>query len=191
MRPFPVLELDLTPFPELRTERLILRAIAPDDGAALFRIRADKRVMHHIGRPLATTEQDALDLIDRALKDQAGNNAISWAITMKDDPTLIGTIGYYRLKKEHYRGEVGYALHSDHWRKGIMKEALLAVVACGFERLGFHSIEADTDPRNTASNALLRSCGFVREGLFKENFFWNGEFLDSAVYSLLKADFMG
>ena len=66
-----------------------------------------------------------------------------------------------------------------------MHEALEAVVACGFERLGFHSIEAITDPRNEASNALLLRCGFTREGLFKEDFFWNGEFLDSAVYSRL------
>ncbi len=186
-----MLELDLHPFPELRTERLFLRAITREDGPALFRIRSDKGIMQHIGRPLAGTLKDAVDLIDRALNDQAENNGISWAITLKDHPTLIGTIGYYRLKKEHYRGEVGYALHSDHWRKGLMTEALLAVVACGFERLGFHSIEADTDPRNAASNALLRSCGFVREGLFKENFFWNGEFLDSAVYSLLKTNFKG
>jgi ribosomal-protein-alanine N-acetyltransferase len=183
-----VLELDLHPFPELRTERLLLRAITRDDGPALFLLRSDKRVMQHIGRPLAETLKDAVDLIERVLNDQAENNGISWAITLKDDPRLIGTIGYYRLKKEHFRGEVGYALHSDHWRKGIMTEALLAVVACGFERLGFHSIEADTDPRNAASNALLRKCGFTREGLFKENFFWNGEFLDSAVYSLLGTD---
>lgn len=184
-----MLELDLSPFPELRTERLLLRTITPEDGPALYGIRSDKRIMQHIGRPLAGSLQDANDLIDRILKDQAENNAINWAITMKDDPTLIGTIGYYRLKKEHYRGEVGYALHSDHWRKGIMTEALLAVVACGFERFGFHSIEADTDPRNTASNTLLKRCGFVREGSFKENFFWNGEFLDSAVYSLLTTNF--
>jgi ribosomal-protein-alanine N-acetyltransferase len=104
---------------------------------------------------------------------------------MKSDDTMIGAIGYYRLKKEHYRGEVGYLLAIEHWRKGIMREALDAVVECGFKRLGFHSIEAITSPENTASNALLASCGFVREGLFKEDFFWNGEFRDSAHWSKL------
>ena len=180
-----MLELDLTPFPTLHTERLILRAITAEDAPALFRIRSDTRIMKHIGRPIATQMAEVEQLIERTLTDLRENNGISWAITLHGDDIMLGTIGFYRLKKEHYRGEVGYALHSDHWRKGIMREALEAVVTCGFERLGFHSIEAITDPRNEASNALLLRCGFNREGLFKEDFFWNGEFLDSAVYSRL------
>lgn len=115
LRPFPMLELDLYRYPELRTERLLRRTITSEDGPALFRTRSHKEIMQHIERPLATTLQEAVDLIDRVPKDQVENNAISWATTVKDDPALIGTIGYYRLKKEHYRSELGYALHSHHW----------------------------------------------------------------------------
>ncbi len=128
---------------------------------------------------------DSVELIERNWKEQQENSSISWGITFKDDPVVIGMIGSYRLQLQHFRGEVGYTLHADHWRKGIMSEALQAVVGTGFQRLGFHSIEAVTDPLNVASNALLRSNGFMREGLFKENYFWNGKFLDSAVYSKL------
>ncbi len=180
-----MLDTTFSPFPELSTERLRLRAVAVADAAALFAIRSDHRVMEHIGRPMAVTIDDALHLIDTMTKDHAANEGITWAITMKPNDLLIGTIGYYRLKKEHYRGEVGYMLAIEHWRKGIMREALDAVVRCGFDRLGFHSIEAITSPENTASNALLASCGFIREGLFKEDFFWNGEFRDSAHWSKL------
>lgn len=180
-----MLELNFSPFPTLTTERLILREITLDDAEAVFAIRSDDRVMQYIGRPRAKELVDSIELIQRTIRDRAENTAISWAITQKGDPTLIGMIGYYRLKPEHYRGEVGYALSADRWRKGIMSEALRVVVETGFEQFGFHSIEADTDPNNIASNALLKASGFVREGLFKENFFWNGKFLDSAVYSKL------
>ena len=45
---------------------------------------------------------------------------------MKEAPgKLIGYIGYWRMKKEHYRAEIGYALHPAFWKKGIMKEAIL------------------------------------------------------------------
>ena len=162
-----MLERDLSSFPELRTERLVLSAVTRYDAPALFRIRSYQRVMEHIGRPMATTIKDASDVIDRLLNEQTDNNGITWAIAQDRDPALIGTIGYYRLKKEHYRGEVGYALHSDHWRNGIMTEALTAVLQCGSRRSRFHSIEAGTDPRSTASNAVLERCGFVREGSFK------------------------
>ena len=180
-----MLVIDLAPFPTLTTERLVLRALVPTDAPALFAIRADERVMQFIGRRRATTLQDASDLISAIHAGTEANDGITWAITLKGDDTLIGTIGYYRLKKEHYRGEIGYMLSADHWRKGIMGEALEAAVACGFDHLGFHSIEADTDPLNIASNTLLARHGFVREGLFKENFFWDGVFRDSAIWSRL------
>ncbi|MEO8066872.1 MAG: GNAT family protein [Flavobacteriales bacterium] len=180
-----MLTVRFSPFPILTTERLLLRKLVRSDAPAMFAMRSDPRVMQHIGRPRATALEDARKLIRVVQKDLAGDHSISWAITLKGDDTLIGTIGYYRLKLEHHRGEIGYMLSADHWRKGIMGEALDAAVACGFDRFGFHSIEADTDPLNVASNALLARHGFVREGLFKENFFWDGKYLDSAVWSRL------
>jgi ribosomal-protein-alanine N-acetyltransferase len=69
-----------------------------------------------------------------------------------------------------------------------MHEALMAVVRCGFERIGFHSIEAEIDPRNTASERVLERCGFTREGYFRESFLVHDEFQDSAVYALLASD---
>ena len=183
-----MLELELSIFPVLTTERLVLRALTPGDAPALFAMRSDPRTMEHIARPVATELKDAEDLIARIGADVAANEGITWAITLRNDDRLIGTIGYYRLKKEHHRGEIGYMLSRSHRGQGIMAEALAAVVECGFQRFRFHSIEAITDPRNTASNKVLERHGFMREGLFKQNFFWNGEFLDSAVYSLLRPD---
>ncbi len=178
-----MLELDLSSFPVLRTERLLLRELVATDAPALFEWRSDPEVMRHIGRPMAGTLQDAEALIERITADRLANAGITWALELEG--TLIGTIGYYRLKLEHHRAEVGYLLGSRYWGRGLMGEALEAVVHCGFERFGFHSIEAVTDARNLASNRLLERHGFIREGLFKENYFWNGGFLDSAVYSRL------
>ncbi len=181
-----MLVLDISEFPLLTTERLNLRELRNDDAPALFAMRSDERVMRHIGRPRATTLADAEELIVTIARDRNENNGITWALTIKGNDTLIGTIGFYRMQKEHFRAEVGYMMHTDHWRKGLMGEALDAVVAQAFKGFGLHSIEAVTDPENTASNRLLARHGFLREGLFRENFFWNGKFYDSAVWSRLK-----
>jgi ribosomal-protein-alanine N-acetyltransferase len=180
-----MLQLDLRIFPELRTERLLLRELTPADAPALFGLRTDPRVMQHIGRPRPSAISEVEELITTIQKDRMENNGITWAITLLDKAELIGSIGYYRLKKEHYRGEVGFMLHPGHWRKGIMGEALEEVVQCGFRQFHFHSIEAMTDPRNTASNGLLKKHGFAQEALFREDFYCNGEFLDTAVWSKL------
>lgn len=181
-----MLDLDLSEFPVLHTERLVLRAIGTADTGALHAMRSDPPTMEFISRPVSASFEQTLELIATIAKDRSENNGITWAITLKAENKLIGTIGYYRLKKEHYRGEVGYMLSADHRGMGIMGEALEAAVDCGFHRFGFHSIEAVTDPRNAASNRLLERHGFIREGLFKENHYWNGEFQDSAVWSRLK-----
>lgn len=180
-----MLNLHFQPFPDLATDRTILRAMRAEDAPALFALRSDPKVMEHLGKPRATTLEDSERLIAAIARDMEDANGITWAITLKGADMLIGTIGFYRLKKEHYRGEVGYMLAPGLWRRGIMSEALDAVVRYGFDTVGFHSIEAVTAPENTASNTLLERNGFVQEGLFKENYFFEGRFYDSAVWSKL------
>jgi ribosomal-protein-alanine N-acetyltransferase len=172
-------------FPILRTERLLLRRIVTDDAPALFVMRSDERVMRHIPRPMTTSIAEAAEIIASLEEVRAKNEGITWGIALADRCELIGTIGFYRWKKEHFRAEVGYLLHPDHWGKGLAGEALDAVVEHGFKVLGLHSIEAVTDPGNTASNALLARHGFVQEAHFREDHFWNGRFLDSLVWSRL------
>lgn len=180
-----MLTADLSAAMELRTPRLLLRPFTPEDAEALFQLRSDERVMAMIGRPRTTSLEDARASIERIRADQAASKAVSWAVQLADDPVMCGTIGLYRPSWEHHQIEVGYLLRPGLWGQGLMGEALRAVVDLAFARYGFHRVEGITDPRNTASRRLLEKNGFVLEGLFKENYHWNGLFLDSAVYGLL------
>jgi ribosomal-protein-alanine N-acetyltransferase len=142
--------------------------------------------LRYIGRDPAKNIQEAVDhiqLVDGMIET---NEAILWGITLRSVPsTIIGTIGYWRVIKEHHRSEIGYVLHPDHWNKGIMKEALQAVIGYAFNHMNLHSIEARIDPANLASAQLLRSCGFVEEGYFKEDYLLRGRFVDTQVFSLV------
>ena len=48
---------------------------------------------------------------------------------------VIGSICYWRLLKQHYRAEIGYALHPQYWKKGLMKEAILKVLDYGYNTM--------------------------------------------------------
>ena len=182
-----MLELDLSAFPVLRTERLVLREITAADAPALFALRTDERVMRHLARPRASTEQDAAGLIEQIAEGRSKGTGITWGICLPDAPKLLGTIGFYRLRPEHYTAEVGYLLSPDHWRQGLMMEALIAVTAHGFG-MGFWRIEAITDPANAASRGLLERSGYRYEGTLRGNMHWQGTQLDSAVYARLASD---
>lgn len=177
--------LNFDPFPLITTDRLILRKVGPNDVHEIFFLRSDPDVMKFLDRAPAQSIEEAALFIQKIIDSEKNNDVITWAITLKGDPKLIGTICFWNISKEHYRAETGYALHPDYQGKGIMQEALTAVLDYGFHIMKLHSVEANVNPNNTASTKLLERNGFAREAYFKENYFYNGRFLDSAIYSLL------
>lgn len=180
-----MLQLNFTPFPQIETPRLILRKPNPRDAKEVLFLRSDQRVMRYIDRPPTNTIQEASDYIERINSLTDANQAINWAITLKEDDRLIGTICFWQIEKENFRAEVGYMLHPDYHRQGLMKEALSAVIRYGFNTLMFHSIVANINPQNDASKSLLEGLAFQQEAYFRENYFYNGRFSDTAIFCLL------
>ena len=181
-----MLSLNFSPFPELKTERLQLKQITIEHANDLFEMRSDKEVMKYIDRPLAKSTEDVMALIKIISEVLQKNDGITWGILTKDQPSkLIGTVGFWQMQKEHYRAEIGYMLHPAWQGKGIMREAIDEVLRYGFSDMQLHSVEANVNPGNIASKKLLEKLGFVQEAYFKENYYANGRFVDSAIYSLL------
>jgi ribosomal-protein-alanine N-acetyltransferase len=180
-----MLTFNLTPCPALNTERLTLRSLTGTDAPALFALRSDPQVMRYIPRPLATSVADCQALIEAMNEGMSRNELLNWGIALRSSGELIGTIGLYRLQPENHRAEIGYMLLPAWQGQGLMQEAVAAVLDHGFEVLHLHSVEGVIDPQNEASARVLRRAGFVQEGLFRQNEFWEGQFLDTAYYSLL------
>lgn len=182
-----MLELNFTPFPELKTERLLLRRLQKTDANEMFFLRSNEDVLRYLGKEPASSVKEAEEFIVKIDKAVDDNESVLWGIALISDPAvLIGTICLWNFKKENYRGEIGYILHPDHWRKGIMKEAIICVLDYGFNVLKLHSVEALLSPENIASSAVLESTGFMKEAHLKENFYFRGEFSDTLIYSKLK-----
>jgi len=181
-----MLEINFLPFPILKTQRLLLRQVNTNDADTILSLRSNDEVMKYIPRPYLKSKEDALELI--AMFDDKIENGIgiNWGICFLDEPEkVIGIIGHYRLKPEHYRAEVGYMIFPEYNGKGIVSEALQKVIEYGFKEMKLHSIEAILDPENKGSEKVLLKNGFVKEGHFIENEYYEGRFLDSMVYSLL------
>ncbi|WP_264563913.1 GNAT family N-acetyltransferase [Flavobacterium sp. N3904] len=181
-----MLHINFNPFPNLKTERLSLRQVNTNHADAILALRSNDEVMKYIPRPYLKNKEEALELI--AMFDDKIENGIgiNWGIYFHDQPgKLLGIIGYYRMKAEHYRAEVGYMLFPEYNGKGIISEALQKVVEYGFKEMQLHSIEAILDPENKGSEKVLLKNGFVKEAHLIENEFYEGRFLDSMIYSIL------
>lgn len=180
-----MLQPNFTPFPAINTERLVLRELTPADVNEMFFLRSDERVMTYLDKAPEKSTEETFAIIKTITDNSQNNNAIFWVITLKDDNKMIGSICYWRIEKAHYRAEIGYVLHPSQHRKGIMDEAMKAVLQYGFETMKLHSVEANINPANTESMKLLEKNGFVKEAYFKENYYYDGKFLDSVIYSLI------
>lgn len=183
-----MLEINFNPFQNLETNRLLLRRVNVDDVEEIIALRGNPKTMKYIPRPLVKTIEDALEHIALIEAKIETNEGINWAITLKDNPKLIGIIGHYRIKPEHYRAEIGYMILPEFNGMGIVTEAIKEVVNYGFNQMQLHSIEAVIDPENRASEKVLLKNGFVKEAHFIENEYYDGKFLDSVIYSLLKTN---
>lgn len=183
-----MLVLDLFPSPTLHTERLVLRELRHSDAERVFAMRSDPAVMQHVTRPLAQTMADATALITLIHDTQRANDGIQWAITQQGEDAFIGMIGFWRMQKEHHRGELGYMLMPAYWGKGYMSEAIATAVEYGFSTLGFHRIDATTIPENVASMRALEKNGFRREGVLRESSLQKGRFKDVVHFGRLASD---
>lgn len=182
-----MLKMQFTPFPDIHTPRLHLRHLTPDDANEIFFLRTDEEVQRYIDRPKPKSIEEAIKYINDINTSIDKNESILWGISVPSNPALIGYICLFHVEVENCRCEVGYLLHPAYHKKGLMKEALSAVLSYGFETMHLHSIIANINPGNVASIALLRSVGFVQEGYFKENFFYDGKFLDTAIFTIFNS----
>ena len=174
--------------PALHGSRVRLRAPRSDDAGALFALFSDPAVMRYWSRPPMTERAEAEAQLARWEAGFASRAGLSWAITSAGADEAIGTCSLFRIDPDHRRAEIGYALRADHWGRGIAREAAALLLDWAFGPLGLHRLEADVDPRNTASLRMLRRLGFASEGLLRERYFVAGEVADTEMLGLLARD---
>lgn len=154
---------NFSPFPVLQTERLVLRQLTMQDEKEIFLLRSDENVNKYIDRPPAVSLEDAQKFIEKINRGIAGNESLFWAIHFKNDAQLIGTICCWNFCKEEERAEIGYELLPFFQGKGIMQEAVSAVIQFGFQTMQLQSVEAWLKPQN------LRSVNVLERNEFKRN----------------------
>jgi len=154
--------INLNPFPKLITTRLLLRQLQLSDANQIFLLRTDDSVNAFIDRQKATSIDDATAFINKIMAIQNNSEGLMWAITRKDDPELIGTIGIWNIVKEKAEAEIGYELLPQYHGKGIMREALKTAIKFAFDTLKLKTIVAQPRADNLKSINLLEKCGFTK-----------------------------
>ena len=177
--------------PTIEASRIRLRWISDKDTDEFYAIYSNPEVMRYWSTPPLPDREAAANLIKKIHEDWKRRVILKWGIALRTDNQLIGSITLFNLDFNHRRAEIGYALGREFWGQGYMNEALMALLKYAFEDLNLHRIEADVDPRNTASIKTIERLGFQREGYLRERWQVNGEIQDAYFYGLLRQEFSG
>ena len=178
--------MDSPVLPTLEAERVRLRWIEESDVEQLYSIFSDPKVMRYWSRTPLQSVDDALVLLHEIQDSNRRRSILKWAVALKPTNNLIATVTLFNLDLAQGRAEIGYAQALAYWGKGYIHEALQALLSYAFEDMQLRRLEADVDPRNTASIKTLERLGFEREGYLRERWHVGGELQDALFYGLLK-----
>ena len=159
----------------------------PGDRGAIFRIFGNPSVMRLSGSDPLPDVDAASGLISYfADGRKLASPNTRWGIQLKDDATLIGTCGFFAWNRGWKKCSVGYELDPAWQKKGLMLEALGAVLTWGFQEMSLHRVEAQVHPENSASIKLMKSLGFTQEGVLREAAHWDAQVHDMLQFGLLR-----
>lgn len=178
-----------TYMPDLNTERLRLRQLTMRDAADIYRYSRDPEVARHVLWDAHRSIGDSRAYLRYMIRRYRAHEPASWGIEYKATGEIIGTIGFMWIQTDNNAAEVGYSLARDYWNRGIMTEALRAVIDYGFNRLNLNRIEAQHETTNPASGAVMRKCRMVKEGTLRGRLYNKGRYVDVDLYAILRRDY--
>lgn len=171
----------------IETERLLLRAVEPGDFDVVYAMRSDPEVVRYLYWGVQTAEEARAALEQRisfrAIR--ADGDVLAVLAVLRDTDEVVADLILRCLSWEHAVGEIGFIVPREHQGRGYATEAARAMLAVGFDGVGFHRVEGHLDGRNAASARVLEKLGMRREAHLVENEWVKGERQSELVYAML------
>ncbi|MGA4720921.1 GNAT family N-acetyltransferase [Fictibacillus nanhaiensis] len=171
----------------LNSKRIRFREMVSEDWKAIHRYASQEMVSQY--QPWGPNrEKDSIAYVNEVINDANRNprKRYAFAVVEKQSNLLIGA-GELQISSFSNRvGEIGYVFHPDYWGKGFATEAGQLLLRFGFEVLQLHRIFATCDPRNKASEKVLKKLDMTLEGVLRESILLKDGWRDSILFSMLE-----
>lgn len=173
----------------LETSRLILRQFTLDDAPAMHANWAsDPEVTKFLTWPVHPNADVSRMVLESWVKAYDDPKYYQWAIELKEIGQPIGSISVVGQNEQTEMLHIGYCIGQSWWHKGIMTEALRAVMDFLFDEVGANRLESRHDPRNPHSGAVMKKCGMKYEGTMRSADWNNQGLCDACCYAILKSE---
>ncbi len=173
----------------IETHRLVLRPFTIDDADDMFSNWAsDPEVTRFLTWPPHSSADVTRMVLGSWVSRYGDGGYFQWAIEWKETGTVIGSIAVVKLEEAIESAEIGYCLGRKFWGRGIMPEALRAVMDFLFDTVGLNRITAGHDVNNPKSGRVMEKAGMRKEGVLRASGINNQGIRDVAVWAALRED---
>ncbi|WP_255473274.1 GNAT family N-acetyltransferase [Planomicrobium sp. CPCC 101110] len=175
--------------PVLETERLMLRKLTLADAEDMFEYASEPIVSRYVPWEAHKSAEDTKGVISSIIAAYEQKKKLTWGIELKGKNKLVGTIDFINWMPKRHKAELAYTLSHNYWGKGITVEVAGAVLAFGFGEMGLNKVEAPIMLDNLQSQRVVEKLGMKREGIARQHMIIKGQFVDLAMYSILKSEY--
>jgi ribosomal-protein-alanine N-acetyltransferase len=172
--------------PVLETDRLVLRPLRLEDAPRVAALADDRSIAEQTRLPFPYLPECAVNFIDSLPTEWKKERAAVFAICLKNDGAVVGTIGLHVSPMDRSVAETGYWLGFDFHGNGYATEAARRVCGWGLSEWGLRRISACTHGGNVASERVLTKVGFAREGVQRAGVIRLGVVRDIVLWGLLR-----
>jgi RimJ/RimL family protein N-acetyltransferase len=173
--------------PTIELDGARLRPLRVADADALYAYLRDPVVTELTSYPVVSLPLVEA-MIERCRSRWAAGEPSRWGVALPHDDQLVGTCGFNEWSQAHRWAELAYDLGQAHWGKGLMRQAVAAVLQWTFRQNQVDRVHAFVRVDNRRSQRLLERSRFVREGCLRSYRVCRGQPHDFYVYSLLRSD---
>ena len=169
------------------TPRVLIRPPTPANFAAFITATRRSRALHHRWiTPKATTRKEFAKYRERF----DGKNNYGFLVIHRENNAIVGVININNVVRGAFQsGALGYYAFSPYAGEGLMFEGMQLVIAHAFGKLKLHRLEANIQPQNSPSIALVKKCEFTREGVSRRMLKICGKWRDHERWAILAEDF--
>lgn len=175
--------------PVVETKRLVLRPIEMEDASDVYAYYKEPETMKYLTlQPHASIDDTIHSIKTYFLSYRQRCVPQTWVMVLKTEDKVIGNLNIHTIEDDI--GEIGYLMHPNYWNKGLMSEAIQALVKVAFEEIGLRRLEAYYEVEHDASGKVLTNCGFIAEGILRQYAKLNdGLYHDMKLVSILKDEY--
>ncbi|WP_078553386.1 GNAT family N-acetyltransferase [Bacillus alkalicellulosilyticus] len=176
--------------PVIETERLRLRKLELGDVDAMYTYMSDPDTAKYGLWYPHQSINETYDFLVNLLTQNENQHIVTWGIIWKPSNQFIGTVDVVFNPPAFVDAEVGYVVSKEFWGKGVMTEAVHAILYFIFTSMTVERVEAKCFPENIGSRKVMEKCGMSHEGTLRKKMYVKERFWNLSIYAVLREEYL-